>query len=336
MDALQNLDQVVEKVQALVVEERHREAIPPSAARPANAVDTTLDLLRHVVVDDELVVGDVQPAARVDRRHKDRRPSLADQFEAVVVLALRALAMDRVDDKPWSAKKSSSMSHPRLVSTKTTALCGFSCVKMSRIASFFWFSTTQKMLRGRVDGAAILLDSDEGVVLHEVARELLDRAREGRAEHHRLPRADRRHLRVLEMRWICGAKPMSHPVRLVDDQVADFGETGDFPVGEVHQPPRRRDEDVAAADHLQDLRVRLDTAVNDDGADRRPPQKRSASSWIYGPSSRVGQRISACGKAVTRCESSFPALRGGFLMINELIGKMNPALLPEPVCAHEI
>ena len=140
----------------------------------------------------------------------------------------------------------------------------------------------------------------------------------------------------LTMRWICGAKPMSHPVRLVDDQVADFGETGDFPGGEVHQPPRRRDEDVAVADHLQDLRVRLDAAVNDDGTDRRPSQKRSASSRICCQSSRVGQRISACGKAVTRCESSFPALRGGFLMINELIGKMNPALLPEPVCAHEI
>ena len=61
MDALQNLDQVVEEVLALVVEERHREAIPPSAACPANAVDITLDLLRHVIVDEELDAGDVQP-----------------------------------------------------------------------------------------------------------------------------------------------------------------------------------------------------------------------------------------------------------------------------------
>ena len=95
---LQSFDQCWRKHQVLFGEERVSCAFGASASRASNSMHVVFQLLRHVVVDDELNVIDVEATARHISSNKHCAcPALLELFQQLLTHLLILVAMDALD-----------------------------------------------------------------------------------------------------------------------------------------------------------------------------------------------------------------------------------------------
>uniref|UniRef100_A0A8W7PSX2 Uncharacterized protein n=1 Tax=Anopheles coluzzii TaxID=1518534 RepID=A0A8W7PSX2_ANOCL len=121
--------------------------------------------------------------------------------------------------------------------------------------------------RGRADAP----DRQEDVAVQEVARQLLDRLREGGGEHERLPFARHRHAALLDDAPDLRLEAhVQHAVGFVQHQEADVVQPDLAAPDHVLQPTGRRHDQVAAALEIAHLVLRVVAAVQYGRAHARP------------------------------------------------------------------
>ena len=124
--------------------------------------------------------------------------------------------------------------------------------------------TLGDVLGGRTDTA----NGQEDVVLHEVAGEHLDIAREGRGEHERLAVLNRRHVFPLDDPANLGLEThVQHTIGLVKNEIANVRQADPATLDQVHETTGGSAEKIAPTLNLPQLLIDISAAVDDSRAD---------------------------------------------------------------------
>ena len=247
--------------------ERDRRARRRHARRAVDAVDVVLRRGRHVEVDDMAERGDVDAArGDVGRDQHAVLPAL-EAGERLGALRLRPVAVDALHLHAVLAEVLREPVRAVLRAREDERVLHAAVVQQPDE------QRRLQVLRHRIrrvrdaDGRRRLaLEIDRRRLLQHLARQLRDRRRHGRAEEQRLsPRRQ-----VAQHAADVGQEAhVEHPVRFVEDEIAQAGELRVRPREVIEQPSGRADDHVHSAPERVLLRPHADAAEDGGRADRR-------------------------------------------------------------------
>uniref|UniRef100_A0A182JJJ6 Uncharacterized protein n=1 Tax=Anopheles atroparvus TaxID=41427 RepID=A0A182JJJ6_ANOAO len=272
--------QPVGDVAVLLVEERGGRTEVAHAPGTPNAVHVLLHLRRQVEVDHLLDVGNVETAGGNGRRHQDRAAAAAEQPQGLLALVLRPVAVDAgnrvvvaIEELLQRVGRLLRLDEDQRQTVLVVAVVqrGDLPEQVQQVGALDVLLHPEDRLRDVDRGRTDAPDGEENVAVEKVARQLLDRLREGGGEHERLTLARHRHLAVLDDAPDLRLEAhVQHPVGLVQHQEADVVQPHLAARDHVLEATGRRHDQMAAAVELAHLVMRVVAAVQHRRAHARP------------------------------------------------------------------
>ncbi|MCB9533683.1 MAG: hypothetical protein H6698_05120 [Myxococcales bacterium] len=276
------------------------------AARPAGATDTVdvaLGLVRELEVEDVRHVVDVEAARREVGRDQHADRAAAEAVERALARILRLVPMDRRRDdavalevlhEPVGAVLG-PREHDRPLHRGLRQQLGDQPALVGLVDE-------QDALIDALDGRRLRRHLDAHGVVEKARRELGDRTRHRRREEQVLP-LGRQHAEHAPD--VVDEPHVEHAVRLVEDEEVHATEVDEAAPDEVEEATRGRDQDVERLLQLADLRVLVDAAEDDHGADGQVAAVRDEAVADLGGQlarRREDERADAARAAGRRCE----------------------------------
>ena len=268
----EKFNQFADDVLVATVEECGGQTGVPSTSGTTNTMNIVVDIAGEVVVDNVGDVGDIQTTSGNGGGDHDGGLAGPESVESVFSLALSAITVDRSGRQVVAVKEvTEHISHAlgldedKCQSKRILILTGKDIEKDTALVMVF---NILNLLGDVLGSGADTSNTEEDVVLQEVASEHLDIAGESGREHEGLACGGAWHVFALDDTTNLGFEThIQHAISLIENEVLDIGERDSSTLDEIDETTGSSGEKITSFLDLAELLVDVGTTIDDSRAD---------------------------------------------------------------------